>query len=110
MVMLDNQVAHNVIEVLQQILRIEGKLWFCNGFNGIGGEQQVQERHDQSKWEQREKYGDEIEYDIQNHGTPIGLDVGEDSGEFSLAHGFEDINSFMIWIREVETLSLYFPL
>lgn len=47
MAMFDNQIAHNVIEVLQQKLRVEGKFRLCNGFNGIGGEKQVEEWHNQ---------------------------------------------------------------
>ena len=42
---LNDEVAHDVIEILQQTLRVEGEFRFRNGFDGIRGKEQVEERH-----------------------------------------------------------------
>ena len=77
----DDEVAHEPIEIAHQIVGGEGKLRLGHGLDGAFLEEQVEERPDQGKGEQREENGHQVEDQIQDDAAPVGLDVGEDAGE-----------------------------
>ena len=81
MAFVDDDVAHHIIEVADEVVRREAELGFGDGLDGVGLEEQVQEGNQEGEREQREEDGDQVEDQIQEDEKPVRFDVGEDAGE-----------------------------